>query len=700
MDGRFLFRPGAPSQRRGWVTSIQGCGDLETMSLRTITRRQILAAATSAPVQFHNASGSMPEDTDPHAAGGIAGGPAQAAIGAVLWPQTAAESAASIIPHTYAYPEGDIRRYGATPASGENHAAINLALSVSSNGGAAAYIPPGRWTITAAVGTVPARASMYGAGNSSQILCSSCNGITFGTASSYSTISPPNCFFRDFMLIGSDSSTSTYTGIYSDLAAKSGFMAGIRFENIGIISFQIGVRCRGFNTAKFDQIFMYNVCQGFEFLGQSIAISIIASSLIRGTMIAAGGAGTAEGISFNTTAGESAQGIHISHCNVYNFDTNIDVTLGFEIQIEHCDLSVATNTGVSISTLNGGVWVRDCWIEMAGGVAGTVGVKLPGQAVDNFQKIHVHNNNIICDAPFAGSIGVQLLNNHFNVQILGNYIGGFDRGIAVTMSSPGIGGAQLKHNTIDILTSVYSASSFTVQANASSTDIEVGPNGIVQGIVGVDSPTNTWFSAAAMTDGSTSVGVAASSAFPVGTPVQVDATKNAFAAGVTYYVISHPDRTHITIGATPGGSKITATGNTAVNVFAAPLPFSTDTGATPAGLSLFAGGAFIMTLSDPAVSGVCHWQASGKIVTLTLPSALTGAATSTMMTATGLPKFLAPFRTSDAICAIENDTVAGYGMMRVTPAAGISVYTSPRAGEFTKSGTKSLLTTDITYSLA
>jgi hypothetical protein len=670
------------------------------MPLSTITRRQILAAATSAPISAASYHGSTLEDADPRNPGGTVGGPAQAAIGAVPWPQTVAETAAGITPNTYAYPEGDIRRYGATPASGDNHVAINSALSVSSNGGGAAYIPPGRWTITTAIGTVPARASMYGAGNSSQILCSSCNGINFGTASSYSTSSPPNCFFRDFMLVGSDSSTSTHTGIYSNLAAKSGFMAGIRFENIGIISFQTGIQCRGFNTTKFDQVFMYNVCQGFAFLGQSVTTSIIASTVIRGTMKAAGGAGTAEGISFDQTAGESPEGIHISHCNVYNFDTNIDVALGFEIQIEHCDLSVATITGVNISALNGGVWVRDCWIEMVGGVAGTVGVKLPAQAVNNFQKIHIHNNNIICDAPFAGSIGVQLLNNHFNVQILGNYIGGFDRGVAVTMSSPGVGGTQIKHNTINILTSAYSASSFTVQANASSTDIEVGPNGIVQGIDGVNSPTNTWFSAASMTDGSTHVGVTASSVFPVGTPVQVDATKNAFAAGVTYYVISHPDRTHITIGATPGGSEITATGNTAVNVFAAPLPFSTNTGANPAGLTLFARGAFVMTLSDPAVSGVCYWQASGKTVTLTLPNALAGSATSTTMTATGLPKFLAPFQTHCTICAIENNAVAAYGMLQVTAAAGISVYTSPHAGAFANSGTKALLTTDITYSLA
>jgi hypothetical protein len=644
------------------------------MSLSTITRRQILAAVTSAPIS--------------------------AVPGAVLWPQTSAETAASITPNKFAYPEGDIRRYGATQASGDNHVAINSALSVSSNGGCAAYIPPGRWTITTAIGTVPARASMYGAGNSSQILCSSCNGITFGTASSYSTNSPPNCFFRDFMLIGSDSSTSTYTGIHSNLEAKSGFMAGLRFENIGIMSFQIGVQCRGFNTTKFDQIFMYNVCQGFAFLGQSVTTSIIACSLIRGTMTAARGAGTAVGISFNTTAGESPQGIHISHCNVYSFDTNIDVNLGFEVQIEHCDLSVATKTGVNISALNGGVWVRDCWIEMVGAIAGTIGVKLPAQAVNNFQKIHIHNNNIICNAPVAGSIGVLLLNNHFNVQILGNYIGGFDQGVAAIVASPGTGGAQIKYNTINILTSVYSASSFTVQANASSIDIEVGPNGIAQGIVDVRSSTNTWFSAAAMTGGSTSIGVTASSVFPVGTPVQVDATRNGFTAGVTYYVIGHPDGTRIKIGATPSGAAIAATGNTVVNVFAAPLPFSTNTGANPAGLTLFARGAFIMTLSDPAVSGVCYWQASGKTVTLTLPDALTGAARSTTMTAAGLPKFLAPFQTHNTICAIQNNTVASYGMMQITAVAGISVYTSPLAGAFADSGTKALLTADITYSLA
>jgi hypothetical protein len=76
-------------------------------------------------VQLYSSTGTLLEDTDPYVNTGT---PSQSAIGQALWPQTSAESAASVTPTFYYYPPGDIRRYGASPSNPDNGPNINNAL--------------------------------------------------------------------------------------------------------------------------------------------------------------------------------------------------------------------------------------------------------------------------------------------------------------------------------------------------------------------------------------------------------------------------------------------------------------------------------------------------------------------------------------------------------------------------------------------
>jgi hypothetical protein len=640
---------------------------------------------------------ALPTDTDPPTSPLYTTDNVAAVQLTPYYSQTTVEQLLGITPTNFSYQEGDIRRYGATTGSTDNSPYFNSALSVSGAGGSHAYIPAGTWTIANAV-TVAAGSSMIGnASKYSVIYCTNCNGLQFGASNSYSLTTAPNCVFRDFVIIGSNSATSTYTGIYSNIVAGSGAIYGVRFENIGIVSFQIGFQLRGFNApTKCDGVFIYNVAQGFYFLGQSIGVTLEACEVVRGTMTPTGGAGTAIGISFNVTAGETAQAIHIHACNVYNFDTNISVPVGgFEVQIEHCDISYANNIGVVLYAVNGGVWLRDCWIELKGGVTGTIGVQIPSEAVNSFNKIHVCNNNIVCDNPFAGSIGVSLGYNNAGVLITGNFISGFDQGVAAIVSVSGNGGAIIRDNTIDILTSVYSSSSFAVQLNSSSIDVTVGPNFIVQGVGGASSPTSTWYSSATAASTS-SITVTAASSFPAGTWVQFDTTAFGLSAGPYYYVLTSSGTT-ITVGAYSGASAISTTGSYAGNVFAVPLPLTFNSGTAP-GTAFYGRGSFIGTLSDPAVSGVFSFAASGKAIALSPPSGLSGSAGSTAMAITGLLPFLAPAAQKNAVCGIENNTAYSYGMMTISTAAAMNVYINAGSAAFTNSGTKALMPNDIVYS--
>ena len=73
----------------------------------------------------------------------------QVTIGTELWPQSAAESAASVTPTYYYYPWGDVRRYGADQTGGaDSTSALQQANAQRKNNGAAVYLPGGTYKYT------------------------------------------------------------------------------------------------------------------------------------------------------------------------------------------------------------------------------------------------------------------------------------------------------------------------------------------------------------------------------------------------------------------------------------------------------------------------------------------------------------------------------------------------------------------------
>lgn len=93
----------------------------------------------------------------------------QAIIGALLWPQTAVELAASVTPSNYAYPPGDCRRYGVVGnGSTDDSVALSRALSVQQD----VFIPAGlNVLVTSGVSLQWDGQTLYGSGWDSQITC-------------------------------------------------------------------------------------------------------------------------------------------------------------------------------------------------------------------------------------------------------------------------------------------------------------------------------------------------------------------------------------------------------------------------------------------------------------------------------------------------------------------------------------------------
>jgi hypothetical protein len=670
-------------------------------------------------------------------------------------PQTAAELRAGVSPLGTGmhYPEGDIRRYGALTQAADNHLAINDAIAVSAAGGNAAFIPGGIWKITAAIAVAPF-SSMYGMGNASIIAPQAgVSGLVFSADNADYATAGAARFFRDFQIMGTlTHGTSTNTGIEVNFSVATGALAftapvpadstgaklsrkwtgatgpqplrfsngeirnvhltnggtaaawsrglsaeaaaaatygghvtAVNFSNIFISNFGTAVYLRQLWDSSFNNCLIVNCYYGFYFFGQSVTNSIN-DCIIQFVAGGITGNGGSWGISFQSIDGESCENTHIRGGSVYGFSVNINVMLAFELQIEHVDISNAQSVGVDITTINGGCWVRDCWIE-TNSASPTIGISINPLAVPHFNDIHIVGNHLNCDIPFAGSKGIVVSIPQFAVEIVDNHCNGFDQGIT-GVAAPYL---VIRDNKIKCLTRVYSAASYAIRLNSGSQNNAVGPNAIVFGNNSIGGGVREFFQAARMKSGSVDIGVTASESFPVGTPIQFDASQNGFFVGVTYFVITSGSNV-ITVGPEAKGTAIAATGAALVNVLAAPLPLTfSDT--TPLGLFFYGAGRFIMRLSggfSTPPTGVIDWVANGSQVSIKagLPSLLSGATTAASMAGSGLPQFLLPVTEQHFQATVINDGTPVYGMASLTAAGTLTFFTTPANGAFTPSGIK------------
>lgn len=609
-----------------------------------------------------------------------------------LYYRTPAEITSGITPTFINFLEGDIRRYGATTVSVDNTLAINSALLVNQNGGAAVYIPPGTWKHTSTL-TPAGNSSMYGAGGVSILAPQGCDCLTFGIGTFYSTTGGFARFFRDFQIIGNNAVNSPNSAIVANFtAASTNRVAGVQFSNIFIANFNKGFNVRGIWNCSIFNCFGYNNYYGIFFIGQNIRTVIEGGGWVRGTITGAGGAW---GVSLQQAAGESTQSTQMVGAYTFGYDIGINCILALETQIDNCDISSNQSIGVSVTSTVGGFWLTNSWVEMQNvGGAVTTGVAINSIASPNFQDIHINSNHITNDNPFAGSVGVSIANAQVSGSIFDNRIENFDQGIFNLSSS----NLSCKNNRISILTPVYSAASYAILLNSASLDNEIGPNYIEPGNA---TTLPSFFQAATMANASANIGVTASASFPVGTPVQVDATQNGFFAGVTYFVLTSSANV-LTLAPVAGGTAIVATGAVAVNIFAAPLPLNFNA-ATPAGLTFYGRGAFIATVSGYAapVLAPMNWVASGKLISIAVTATITGTSTVATLGATGLPAFLNPITAKQMLANVTDSGAATYGMLGLGATGTMTFSKSPAAtGGFTASGTKAINPQDMIYSIS
>lgn len=587
--------------------------------------------------------------------------------------------------------------FGASPSNlaSANNTAFAAAMTYAATISGAVYVPAGTYQLSATL-TKPSGVSIFGVGTGSILVFTGCNGITLAYDSASYETTGLSTFIRDIQIFGSNATTSSYSGIIFNYTAASGRRCtGISFDNVVVKDFQTGGYFRQLWNCNFINCNFINSYYGIYFYGQNIKNSITNCFFQKYTMTGTGGSW---GISFQTVDGESTQSTQIFGSQIYSFDIGINILLGFEIQIEHNDITECQSIGVNIVSTNGGCWVRDNWIQ-TNKAALTYGVYIAALATINYQDVHVIANHIVAQTPYVGSTGIYVRTAQYGATINDNAIYKFDIGFENVSST----NVTFKFNKIDVLTSVYNSSSKAVILSSASNDNEIGPNAIIPG----DPSVNTsFYQATTMTGSSANIGVTNSAYFPAGTQVQFASTNNGFIAGITYYVLTSSANV-ITVAANSSGSAIAATGVTANFVFATPYPLTFTTTTCPPGLTFFGRGSFMSAITGftTALGGRVDWVASGKIVSITINNNGTwnGTSNAATMTMTGMPDFfLNPVYPQYAIANIINNNTGAYGIAYIHPTTGvITFYSSPASGSFVASGTKGVVATaPIVYQLS
>lgn len=386
-----------------------------------------------------------------------------AGLGAFLnlqYARTAAEVTAGVTPSVYAYPEGDIRRYGATTVAVNNATAINAALLVSASGGADVYIPPGTWAYTATLNATGSCA-MRGCGQLSVLAPNGCDGITFANQPTYGGSRP----FRDFVLTGT--STTAKSGIKATMTAASGNrVTSVFFDRLTIQNFQWGIDTQGFWNSAARDVHIYNCYGGVHLSERNIKFTFSSVHIVAGAIT---GVGTKYGVLLEQVGGVRSESTTLRGCFIFGYDIAIHVDNALYTTIEHVDCDNCQSVGIKLTTANGGTTVRDCWVN-TNAAALTKGIEVSALGAKNHDQILLDSNIVSCTQAFAGSLGIVVGDEQQAVRAISNRVYGFETGIRCSAAD----------NFIEKWNSINATSTARL-VDSLSLDCEVGPSYIQGG---------------------------------------------------------------------------------------------------------------------------------------------------------------------------------------------------------------------------
>jgi hypothetical protein len=253
--------------------------------------------------------------------------PAQAGTGALLYPQTSAESAAGVTPTNYYCSVGNVLRYGTntTPGTTDMSTAFQAAFNQQAKGGAAIYAPTGTYRIASVISTSSAAPfALYGDGMGKTVIIKSVDADCFvvtNSSASHNQITISDLTISPGVAMNAGSALNlTCTGNIPSVTLRN-----VMILCGGASVFGYGVKLHNCGEVEMNRLFIYGV-NSASMIGVSVTQSVASTAY---KFIGCSIYNVAYGVTFKDTTRPGIEGVQFYGCDIVGVQYGVLFTNSF-----------------------------------------------------------------------------------------------------------------------------------------------------------------------------------------------------------------------------------------------------------------------------------------------------------------------------------------------------------------------------------
>lgn len=318
----------------------------------------------------------------------------QAAIGAILYPRTAAEQAAGVTPTNEEVPSHDKcgfvlpERYGTNtiPGTTDMAAALDAASAVAAVDGGTVllsnvYARSTSWAMLEKV-------NILGTGYGSGVEFADTDGLTIDFHTGFGKLVLDNFYING--------GGATRRAIYRAGTTDSGDeLYGLHLSRLLITNFNVPILLRSVRLLVIEHCWLQNCDSGIELTG-----AVVNAKVINNVLVYASGNGTGnergiflDNYAYSVGGTISPEGVRITQNQIYGFETDIYLNSAINVVVRDNDLN-ASEYGIEFTAVLNVLDIEGNYIELSGSAA-VVGVAGHGLGSAINSQINIRGNNFI-----------------------------------------------------------------------------------------------------------------------------------------------------------------------------------------------------------------------------------------------------------------------------------------------------------------
>lgn len=289
-------------------------------------------------------------------------------------------------------------------------------------GGGAILVPKGTYKLSSLV-TLHPRVSIIGAGVDRTVI----NCLGSGFISTDSTSDRGITVFRDFQMVGSGRTTGTAIAVAMNTSLSR--IQGVRFRDILIHGFNIGIHGRTMWHSMIDGCRIMNVTYGVWLEGQCVSPRITGSQIVsEGSSYGDGSIGIyADQYLYSDSIPRRPEAVLVDgETLVYGFDTNVFLNRALTASVVNCDIDAAIQTAIRCNTVDYKCVIRNNYVAVLYDSRGVTGIRLGALAAPNTSLVSISENSISGAGVYdANSTGIRIdgSNRAGEISVANNNIG-------------------------------------------------------------------------------------------------------------------------------------------------------------------------------------------------------------------------------------------------------------------------------------